>query len=82
MTNQVSELLEELQDVHEFLLHQRQTNPLRLQHLQLHLKQLSLLCLLLQLMHQRILHLEDTTRTNNLLLQDTGSGLQQLFTVE
>lgn len=58
MTYQVSELLEELKNVYEFLLHQRQTNPLRLQHLQLHLKQLSLLGLLLQLLDQRILHLE------------------------
>lgn len=59
MTNQVSELLEKLQDVHELLLHQRQTDPLCLQHLQLHLKQLSLLSLLLQLLHQGVLHLED-----------------------
>lgn len=59
-THQVSELLQELQDVHQLLLHQRQTNSLRLQHLQLHLEQLGLLCSLLQLLRQRVLHLHDT----------------------
>ncbi|TNN79620.1 hypothetical protein EYF80_010202 [Liparis tanakae] len=53
MIEGVEHFQNELQDVRQLLLHQRQTNPLRLQHLQLHLKQLSLLCLLLQLLHQR-----------------------------
>lgn len=52
MTDQVSELLEEQQNVHKFLFHEGQTNPLCLQHLQLYLKQFSLLCLLLKLLHQ------------------------------
>lgn len=58
VTNQVSELLEELQNVQKFLLHQRQTNPLRLQHLKLGLEQLGLLCFLLELLHKRLSHLE------------------------
>lgn len=65
LTDQVSELLEELQDVHQLLLHQRQSNPLCLQHLQLHLKQLGLLWLLLQLLHHRVLNLKDKRHTRN-----------------
>lgn len=59
-THQVSELLQQLQDVHQLLLHKGQTDPLRLQHLQLHLKQLGLLRFLLQLLNQRVLHLQHT----------------------
>uniref|UniRef100_A0AAQ4PQD6 Cilia and flagella associated protein 92 (putative) n=1 Tax=Gasterosteus aculeatus aculeatus TaxID=481459 RepID=A0AAQ4PQD6_GASAC len=72
-TDQVPELLQQLQDVHQLLLHQRQTNPLRLQHPQLHLEQLSLLRLLLELLHQRVLHLEDRRHTDHMdMMSETG----------
>lgn len=61
---QVSELLEELQNIQELLFHQGQPDPLCLQHLQLHLQHFCLLHLLLQLPQPGPSHLHKTQQTH------------------